>query len=175
MRVQAAPFRDCSHSLGRYVMIHSAVVVYLILLVLEHITLEVCDCYTAPATLLRAGLFPCTPLLPSLAVDVELLEFVNLMFLNMPPNNTALSETLEAFLATRKYKLRTKVGLQPMSRAITDDRRILCASASGMHYSGTGLCSTSPSCKSTRGWRQSGDDYATERAATTPALVAFRG
>ncbi|KAF7374037.1 hypothetical protein MSAN_00284400 [Mycena sanguinolenta] len=45
---------------------------------------------------------------PSLAVDVGILEFVKLLFLNLPPNNTAFCNTLEGFLASRGFKLTTK-------------------------------------------------------------------
>ncbi|KAJ7223017.1 hypothetical protein GGX14DRAFT_352247 [Mycena pura] len=80
--------------------------------VLEEIMITVCDCSLAPIILLRAGLFPCTPQLPTLAVDVELLEFVTELFLNLPPNNRALCETLEVFLAARRYKLATRDSLR---------------------------------------------------------------
>ncbi|KAF7342710.1 hypothetical protein MSAN_02028900 [Mycena sanguinolenta] len=43
-----------------------------------------------------------------LAVDVGILEFVKLLFLNLPPNNTAFCNTLEGFLASRGFKLTTK-------------------------------------------------------------------
>ncbi|KAF7369959.1 hypothetical protein MSAN_00625700 [Mycena sanguinolenta] len=75
---------------------------------LEHIHIEVCACQTAAEQLLTAGLFPCSPQRPSLAVDVGILEFVKLLFLNLPPNNTAFCNTLEGFLASRGFKLTTK-------------------------------------------------------------------
>ncbi|KAF7372750.1 hypothetical protein MSAN_00480600 [Mycena sanguinolenta] len=60
---------------------------------------------------------------PSLAVDVGILEFVKLLFLNLPPNNTAFCNTLEGFLASRGFKLTTKCAL-------------------GTRWSGTRLCET---------------------------------
>ncbi|KAF8203430.1 hypothetical protein K438DRAFT_1964915 [Mycena galopus ATCC 62051] len=48
------------------------------------------------------------PELKTLAVDVTVLEFVKLLFVNLPPNNTAFCNTLEGFLASRDYKLTTK-------------------------------------------------------------------
>ena len=78
---------------------------------IEHISLVVCACSPAPVSLLRAGLFGCSPRHPSLAVDLQVLDFVMTLFLNVPPNNTAMANTLEGFLAKRGYKLATKVCL----------------------------------------------------------------
>ncbi|KAJ7085196.1 hypothetical protein B0H15DRAFT_783307 [Mycena belliarum] len=76
--------------------------------VIEHIQLRICACHPAPRQLLQAGLFPCSPCHPSLAVDVNVLDFVWRLFLHLPPNNTAFCNTLENFLASRGYKLPTK-------------------------------------------------------------------
>ncbi|KAF8212963.1 hypothetical protein K438DRAFT_1427189, partial [Mycena galopus ATCC 62051] len=75
---------------------------------IEQISLRVCTCFPAATNLLKAGLFPCSPRHPSLAVDVQVLDFVKGLFLNMTPNNTVFTNTLEAFLAQRGYKLATK-------------------------------------------------------------------
>ncbi|KAJ7612604.1 hypothetical protein FB45DRAFT_981861 [Roridomyces roridus] len=75
---------------------------------IEHQRVDVCKCSPAPATLLRAGLFPCSPVHPSLAVDINVLDFAMTLFVNMTPNNTAFSNTLEAFLRGRGYKLTTR-------------------------------------------------------------------
>ncbi|KAF7372941.1 hypothetical protein MSAN_00501100 [Mycena sanguinolenta] len=75
---------------------------------IEHISLVVCACSPAPASLLRAGLFGCSPRHPSLAVDLQVLDFVMALFLNVPPNNTVMANTLEGFLAKHGYKLATK-------------------------------------------------------------------
>lgn len=65
----------------------------------------------APLQLLQRGLFPCTPTAPSLAVDLNMLDFARNLFLRLPPNTTAWCETLEAFLGARRYKLTTRVRL----------------------------------------------------------------
>ncbi|KAJ7854158.1 hypothetical protein B0H14DRAFT_3085541 [Mycena olivaceomarginata] len=78
------------------------------MIAIEHIWIRVCHCQTAGEQLLSAGLFPCSPHRPSLAVDVGVLEFVRRLFVNLPPNNTAFCNTLEGFLASRGYKLTTK-------------------------------------------------------------------
>ncbi|RDB30787.1 hypothetical protein Hypma_005865 [Hypsizygus marmoreus] len=75
------------------------------------VTRRVCTC-AAPLHLLRLGLFPCSPLRPTLAVDLNMLEYVQELFLHSSPNVTAWSDTLEAFLGTRDYKLRNKDGLR---------------------------------------------------------------
>ncbi|KAJ6534507.1 hypothetical protein DFH09DRAFT_1092099 [Mycena vulgaris] len=75
-------------------------------------TATTCNCSRRAldiALLLKADLFPCSPQHPSLAVDLQVLDFVMRLFLNLPPNNTAFCNTLEGFLASRGYKLRTKV------------------------------------------------------------------
>ncbi|KAJ7224981.1 hypothetical protein B0H12DRAFT_959182, partial [Mycena haematopus] len=79
---------------------------------IEHVRIKVCACQTAAEQLLAAGLFPCSPQRPSLAVEVGVLEFVKLLFVNLPPNNTAFCNTLEGFLASRGCKLTTKETLR---------------------------------------------------------------
>ncbi|KAJ7708183.1 hypothetical protein B0H17DRAFT_1191672 [Mycena rosella] len=77
--------------------------------VIEHVCLIVCDeCSPTPVQLLQGGLFACSPQNPSLAVDLQVLDFVSRLFVNLPPNNTAFCNTLESFLSSRGYKLATK-------------------------------------------------------------------
>lgn len=76
---------------------------------LEATELHVCDCRPAALQLLNRGYFPCAPTAPTLAVDLKVLELVRELFLRATPNVTAWSDTLEAFLAGRKYKLKTRV------------------------------------------------------------------
>lgn len=52
------------------------------------------------------------PLLPTLAVDIRVLELVSGIFLRMSPNNTAIASTLQDFLDSRGYKLQGEVGLK---------------------------------------------------------------
>lgn len=70
--------------------------------------IQVCSC-SAALYLLSRGLFPCAPTAPSLAVDLNMLELVNELFVCSPPNITGWCDTLEAFLGNRRYKLKTKV------------------------------------------------------------------
>lgn len=73
------------------------------------IEIRVCRCQPAAVQLLRRGLFPCAPRVPSLAVDIRMLEFVNTLFTRMAPNSTAWCDALESFLDGRGYKLDTRV------------------------------------------------------------------
>ncbi|KAF7305113.1 hypothetical protein MKEN_01226500 [Mycena kentingensis (nom. inval.)] len=74
---------------------------------MEEALVRVCGCSgaSAPEQLIRAGLFPCSPTNPTLAVDINVLSFFHELFLHIAPNNTALCKTLENFLAFRGYKL----------------------------------------------------------------------
>jgi len=72
--------------------------------------LSICTC-AGPAALqlLARGLFPCAPQVPTLAVDIQMLDFVQLLFVHAAPNITAWCQSLEAFLSTRKFKLVSRV------------------------------------------------------------------
>lgn len=72
--------------------------------------IQLCSCAGSPALqLISRGLFPCAPIRPSLAVDLNMLDFVRGLFVNLAPNTTAWCETLEGFLSSRNYKLTTQV------------------------------------------------------------------
>ena len=68
-----------------------------------------CTCKEPALQLLGMGLFPCAPLEPSLAVDLNMLGFVERLFVHAAPNVTAWCKTLEAFLSERNFKLATRV------------------------------------------------------------------
>ena len=73
---------------------------------LESITLNVCGCQsrTAATQLVMRGLFPCAPLHPSLAVSMDMLEFVAELFVQQAPNERAWAATLEIFLKRRGFR-----------------------------------------------------------------------
>ncbi|KAG2114674.1 uncharacterized protein F5147DRAFT_743849 [Suillus discolor] len=71
----------------------------------EGITIIACPCFPAPLQLLRRGLFPCAPMVPSLA-------FVRLLFIRQSPNQTAWCDALETFLDGMRYKLTSKNSLR---------------------------------------------------------------
>ena len=52
---------------------------------------------------MKSGFFPCAPIRPTLAVDINLLQFVSFGFLNMAPNVTGWAKTIEEFLRIRGY------------------------------------------------------------------------
>ncbi|KAJ7220486.1 hypothetical protein GGX14DRAFT_532534 [Mycena pura] len=54
---------------------------------------------------MQAGAFACAPLLPSVAVDLRVLEFTTKLFVHIAPNTTAFSEALERALETMGFQL----------------------------------------------------------------------
>ncbi|KAF9508082.1 hypothetical protein BS47DRAFT_1303212, partial [Hydnum rufescens UP504] len=74
---------------------------------LETIEFHVCSCpsWTAARQLVLRGLFPCAPLHPSLAVSIDMLEFVAELFVQQAPNERAWAATLETFLKRRGFKI----------------------------------------------------------------------
>jgi len=73
--------------------------------------ISLCTCTEPAGQLMARGLFPCAPSLPSLAVDLQMLDFAQSLFMNAAPNTTAWCETLEGFLSSRRFKLKTRVGV----------------------------------------------------------------
>ncbi|KAG2028404.1 hypothetical protein BDR03DRAFT_883373, partial [Suillus americanus] len=78
---------------------------------LKEINIITCPCFPVPLQLLHCGLFPCAPLVPSLAVDLRVLEFVRLLFVRQAPNQTAWCDAVETFLDGMGYKLSCKNNL----------------------------------------------------------------
>ncbi|KAF5374692.1 hypothetical protein D9615_008922 [Tricholomella constricta] len=80
--------------------------------VLESTRINTCECAPAALQLIKMGLFPCSPIAPTLAVDVRVLDFVTRLFVHIPPNNTAWCRTVEEFLDSQGYKLTTQGSLR---------------------------------------------------------------
>ncbi|KAF9503553.1 hypothetical protein BS47DRAFT_1309601 [Hydnum rufescens UP504] len=74
---------------------------------LETIEFHVCGCpsRTAARQLVLRGLFPCAPLHPSLAVSIDMLEFVAELFVQQAPNERAWAATLENFLKRSRVQI----------------------------------------------------------------------
>ncbi|KAJ7627710.1 hypothetical protein DFH06DRAFT_1338877 [Mycena polygramma] len=72
---------------------------------IEDVELHVCQCSSAAIQLIQLGTFGCAPILPSLAVDLRVLEFTMNLFLQISPNNTALTIALERALAAMGFQL----------------------------------------------------------------------
>lgn len=71
--------------------------------------LQICEHAPAARQLLRRGFFPCAPIAPSLAVDMNFLDFCREHFLNTSPNVTAWAETIDSFLEARGYRVAGQV------------------------------------------------------------------
>ena len=71
--------------------------------------LTCCVCTPAPVQLMKHGLFACSPISPTLAVDLRVLEFMKTLFVWLTPNTTAWCEALESFLDTQGYRSQSKV------------------------------------------------------------------
>lgn len=78
---------------------------------IEDVELQICDCTPAAVQLMRLGAFGCAPLKPSLALDLRVLEFAMTLFLQVAPNNTAFSVTLERILGNMGHQLEHQVCL----------------------------------------------------------------
>lgn len=87
----------------------SAPVAYFDFLALKEHTITTCHCSTAPHVLLALGYFACSPVAPTLAVDLKLLEFARLQFLHLVPNTTGWCDAMESFLSGLFFKLTTRV------------------------------------------------------------------
>ncbi|KAK7008483.1 hypothetical protein R3P38DRAFT_3324595 [Favolaschia claudopus] len=107
------PSCACSHDelLGRGKTKHIAVTLVR-WTSLEDITIRICPCSPAASQLVQRGFFPCSPLEPSVAIGLHVLEFARKLFLNLPPNNTAISTTLEEVLDDMGYKLSNRNALR---------------------------------------------------------------
>src|SRR5438876_4551063 len=79
---------------------------------IELISIHICVCAPAALQLLTRGLFPCAPMVPSLAVDIAMLRFARELFVRLLPNTTSFSKAMESFLASQGYELKTKVCIQ---------------------------------------------------------------
>jgi hypothetical protein len=55
------------------------------------------------------GYFPCAPVHPSLAIDINLLEFVTIASHHMAPNVLGWANTLQCFLSICGYLIGEKV------------------------------------------------------------------
>ncbi|KAF9506000.1 hypothetical protein BS47DRAFT_1305850 [Hydnum rufescens UP504] len=60
-----------------------------------------------PSSLSSAGFFPCAPLFPTLAVSLDMLEFVASLFLHTAPNERAWAATLVEYLKAHGYEFAT--------------------------------------------------------------------
>ncbi|KIJ38336.1 hypothetical protein M422DRAFT_102901, partial [Sphaerobolus stellatus SS14] len=64
-----------------------------------------CRCTPAAVTLVKHEMFPCSPIQPSLAFNINLLKLISLTMLNLMPNVTGWALALEAFWLRRGHIL----------------------------------------------------------------------
>jgi hypothetical protein len=62
--------------------------------------------------LLSLGFFPCAPVKPSMAVDLNVLDFARRLFLDIAPNTTGWCTATESFLRDRSYQTGTAVSIE---------------------------------------------------------------
>lgn len=77
-------------------------------LALEETNVRVC-CRPAVDQLIECGFFPCSPIRPSIAADIDLLDFIVIASLQLVPNVTAWAEILETFWIHQGFQLLPKV------------------------------------------------------------------
>lgn len=93
------------------------------------IEISVCACRSACKELLARGYFPCAPISPSLGFNTSLLDFIAIHSLNVAPNVTAWSDTLETFWARRGLPSRHHVRSSSCDStcALTGDRGVFAS------------------------------------------------
>jgi CxC1 like cysteine cluster associated with KDZ transposases len=69
----------------------------------EDITLDICKCRPAQVQLVQHGFFPCSPVHPTLAVSLDMLEFVAELFLHIAPNERDWAAMLVKHLRAHGY------------------------------------------------------------------------
>ena len=74
---------------------------------LEDVVLDVCTCRSAAVQIVERGFFPCSPVYPTLAVSLHMLEFVATLFLHVAPNERAWATTVVGYLKARGHEFAT--------------------------------------------------------------------
>ncbi|KAF8143385.1 hypothetical protein K438DRAFT_1783790 [Mycena galopus ATCC 62051] len=72
---------------------------------IEDFEIHSCKCAPVSVQLMRMSAFGCSPVKPSLAVDLRVLEFTFNLFLQISPNNTAITVALERVLGNMGFQL----------------------------------------------------------------------
>src|SRR5260370_36717276 len=78
---------------------------------LETVSIQYCTKRPVVEQLVQHGLFPCTPLRPTLVVDIFMLEWAITLFLNMALNVHAWTMTTEIMLKQEGYAFDTSDSL----------------------------------------------------------------
>ncbi|KAJ3716253.1 hypothetical protein DFJ43DRAFT_1006930 [Lentinula guzmanii] len=83
----------------------------------QKINLQICECRPCAVQLIEQGLFGCAPFLPTLAVDLRVLDFVTRLFVRIAPNVTAFCGAIEDFLKSQGYHMN---GKDPLRRRFSN-------------------------------------------------------
>jgi hypothetical protein len=76
---------------------------------LDKTQVQYCSCNPAAVTLVKHGFFPCSPIQPSVAFDINLLDLVSITAANMAPNIFGWTLSLESFWAQHGYTIGIRV------------------------------------------------------------------
>lgn len=76
---------------------------------LSEIILNVCNCHPATDQLIRRGMFPSSPIRPSVAADFRLLDLISTSFMHLALNISGWADLLEDFWADRGFSLKHRV------------------------------------------------------------------
>lgn len=79
------------------------------ILALNELELNVCDCRPAPDQLIRQGLFPNAPSRPSIAADFQLLDIISASFIHLALNVTGWVALLEQIWSSNGFHFLYKV------------------------------------------------------------------
>jgi hypothetical protein len=74
---------------------------------LHDVNLLVCTSHPAPQQLVDLGYFPCSPVYPTLAVSLDMLELVSILFVHAAPNERAWAATITKYLKNRGHEFAT--------------------------------------------------------------------
>ncbi|KAF9512578.1 hypothetical protein BS47DRAFT_1248895, partial [Hydnum rufescens UP504] len=86
---------------------HSLEVVCVHLECIEDIMLDICKCRPAVVQLVQCGFFTCSPVRPTLAVSLNMLEFIAKLFLHIAPNERGWAAMLVKYLKAHRYHFMT--------------------------------------------------------------------
>ena len=70
---------------------------------LKDVMLDICECRPVPLQLVQCGFFPCSPVHPTLAVSLDMLEFVAKLFLYIAPNERGWAAMVVKYLKACGY------------------------------------------------------------------------
>lgn len=123
MKQVTVVYMDHEYMLG-LILVQKLIIVHL---GLDYVQLCICPCTPAPVQLVKRGLFPCSPVYPALAVSLDMLEFVSMLFVHLAPNETAWADALTSFLARQGHVFEAQDSLhQQFASALGQYQVLIC-------------------------------------------------